>query len=191
MIHPPAGFGPAVSGCRRSLLERPGGRSARDRPETYLGLFALRPRPNKHELIAEDPHRRAHGQPEGLRAAPADESPFDTLRRATTIFSSEYMRNRKQILAQQALIVSSATLQAREAEIDRDWELAMVTLFSEKWRGDGGFEVRARVLAGASIGVIRATMRHWYASDGHEDLTAMGLDALDCLERGFGRAPNG
>jgi hypothetical protein len=46
-------------------------------------------------------------------------------------------------------------------------------------------ELRARVLAGAAIGVIRATMRHWFTTDGREDLARLGDEALDCLDRGF------
>jgi hypothetical protein len=41
------------------------------------------------------------------------------------------------------------------------------------------------VLAGAAIGVIRATMRYWFSSGGKTDLAKLGDEALDRLERGF------
>ena len=43
-------------------------------------------------------------------------------------------------------------------------------------------QLRARVLAGACIGVIRATMRHWFHIGGHADLGQLGLQALDALQ---------
>jgi len=119
-----------------------------------------------------------------LAAAPRDENPFDTLRRATRASSAEYTANAAQILAQQVLIKHSSVLQATEQAIDRDWEAAMATFLAEKG-GDQAEPLRVRVLAGAMIGVIRATMRYWYEVEGKEDLCQLGLDALDCLQRGF------
>lgn len=119
-----------------------------------------------------------------LDSALPDESPFDTLRRATRVSSVEYTANAPQILAQQVLIQGSPALQACEREIDGDWEAAMAA-FLEKQAGDTGSPLRAWVLAGAAIGVVRATMRHWYDVQGAEDLCQLGMEAIDCLERGF------
>jgi AcrR family transcriptional regulator len=121
-----------------------------------------------------------------LAEAPPEENPYDTLRRATRVFALEYQQRHEQFTAQQHLIRSSADLQAREREIDRDWEKALAATFIE--RADVNTPeaaLRAKVIAGASIGVIRATMRHWYDGGGVEDLAQMGLDALESLERGF------
>ena len=41
------------------------------------------------------------------------------------------------------------------------------------------------MLAGAAIGVIRATMRYWFEHDGRPDLGALGIQALDALQDGF------
>jgi hypothetical protein len=35
------------------------------------------------------------------------------------------------------------------------------------------------------IGSVRATMRHWFARGGVDDLEALGNEALGFLERGF------
>jgi AcrR family transcriptional regulator len=121
-----------------------------------------------------------------LEMAPNTESPYDTLRRATQLFALEYQHNRDQVIAQQKVIQTSAVLQAREREIDRDWEQAMAATFVHR-AGVTSPEaiLRARVIAGASIGVIRATMRHWYDGGGVDNLGQLGLEALDCLEVGF------
>ncbi len=120
-----------------------------------------------------------------LLAAPANEGPFDVLRRATNVLAAEYNANRDHAIAQQQLIDTSPALQAMEREIDRDWEVAIAKVFVERSGPGPGAELRARVLAGATLGVIRATMRHWYAGEGREDLEKLGMEALDCLERGF------
>lgn len=120
-----------------------------------------------------------------LSSAPISESPVGSLRRIAHLFAKEYVQHRESLLAQQRLIQTSAALLARESEIDRDWELAMARLFRERAVGGEDTELQSRVLAGAAIGVIRATMRHWFASNATADLAKLGDDALDRLERGF------
>ena len=120
-----------------------------------------------------------------LRDAPDDESPITTLRRTAFVFEPEYTAHRAQLVAQQRVIQRSPALLAKEREIDRDWEAAMAQAFRERAGPGHASELRARVLAGAAIGVIRATMRHWFAVEGKADLAALGKEALDCLERGF------
>lgn len=141
--------------------------------------------PNKEALVF--PHRieRLDRFVTFLESAPPDERPVGTLRRASAVFAREYMANRGQLVAQQKLIQTSPALLAREREIDRDWEAAMARVFRERTGPGHASELRARVFAGAAIGVIRATMRHWFATDGKEDLARLGEEALACLDRGF------
>ncbi len=113
------------------------------------------------------------------------ETVFSTLRRATRIFSVEYTEHRDSFREIQAIIESSQTLLAREREIDREWELVLEDAFTEEAGGSTEARRRALVLAGATIGVIRATMRYWFNRDDDEDLRRLGLVGLDCLERGF------
>ena len=133
------------------------------------------------------PHRRERLQRfiELLASTPAEEGPIGCLRRISRTFAKEYMQNRESLLAQQRLIQTAASLLARENEIDRDWESCMAEAFRGHVGTGADAELRARVLAGAAIGVIRATMRHWFASNGKADLARLGDEALDCLERGF------
>lgn len=120
-----------------------------------------------------------------LQAAPPDERPFDTFRRVTSLFAVEYVENRDQLLAAQSLISSSSALQAREALIDREWEEEIAELFLRRLPPGPASARKAAVLAGAMMGTVRATMRHWYATGGVEDLDALGQEALDSLEAGF------
>jgi AcrR family transcriptional regulator len=141
--------------------------------------------PDKESLAFPHRNERLSRFLELLHEAPAAETPFASLRRIARIFAKEYMRNRDSLVAQQRLVQTAPALLAREAEIDRDWETGMAQAFRERYGADPDAELRARVLAGAAIGVIRATMRYWFASGGTADLARLGDEALDRLERGF------
>lgn len=120
-----------------------------------------------------------------LEAAPTGESPFTSLRRIGEQLAHEYADNRARLLAQQQVIESSPALIAREHEIDQDWEAAMARVFAQRFGDRPDAELRARMLAGAAIGLIRATLRHWFAEQGRPDLAALAHQALDALQEGF------
>lgn len=141
--------------------------------------------PDKESLAFPHRHERLQRFVDLLTGAPENETPFASLRRIARIFAKEHQQNRDSLLAQQRLVQTTPALLAREAEIDRDWELGMARVFRDRAGPGHEAELHARVLAGAAIGVIRATMRYWFASDGRADLARLGDEALDRLERGF------
>ena len=153
---------------------------------TFFRYFA-----NKEALAF--PHRaeRLERFLEMLEGAPLNECPFISLRQIAQIFAREYSLNREQQLAQQQLINRTPALIARENEIDRDWENAMADVFIQRYASCAPqlalaqIDLRARMLAGAAIGVIRATLRHWFAMQGNADLASLGAQALDALQGGF------
>lgn len=141
--------------------------------------------PDKEALVFPNRDMRLDRFEDLLRSAPKSEQPFDTFRRVTRLFAAEYMDNRDQLLAQQALIATAPTLLAREREIDHDWERAIADAFARRLPRGLASRRRAEVLAGAMIGVVRATMRQWFGRGCIDDLEQLGHDALGSLERGF------
>lgn len=128
---------------------------------------------------------------EELLAAPeAGEAPFATVRRACLSLAADYyMAERGAYLAQRELVDRTPALLAYELEADRDWELAIAQALDRNARlhaTDGRVSRRARVLAGATMGVIRATLQDWRAGGCEEDLPQLGEAALDLLQRGIG-----
>ena len=113
------------------------------------------------------------------------QNPFDALRQATRVFGAKYNENKAHLMGQQSVILSSQALLAREREIDLDWERAIAEAFSARAGNMPKDDLWARVLAGAIIGVVRATMTYWFERECQDDLTQRGLDALDFLEQGF------
>jgi AcrR family transcriptional regulator len=141
--------------------------------------------PTKEDLVFPQQKSRLRGFMMLLETHRPEETPFETLRHLTAVFAAEYERHSDKIIEQQELILTSPDLRAREREIDRAWEATMFEYLA-KWGGGGReAEHRARVLAGAAIGVIRATLRYWFSTGGKEDLNVLGQEALDFLEQGF------
>ena len=121
-----------------------------------------------------------------LEANRDSESPFDTLRMATSMFGQLHRQKKDKILAQQALIKSSPALQAREREIDQDWEDAIARAFATRTEPSKENALWARVRAGAVMGVVRATMTHWFETECEDNLQELGMAAIQRLESGFG-----
>ena len=157
---------------------------------TFFRYFA-----NKEALAFPHRSERLERFLELLEGAPLDECPFISLRQIAQIFAREYSLNREQQLAQQQLINRTPALVARENEIDRDWENAMAEVFIQRYASGSDRSVlntpsaqinlHARMLAGAAIGVIRATLRYWFSVQGNADLASLGAQALDALQGGF------
>ena len=148
---------------------------------TFFRYFA-----SKEDLVFPNHEERLARFLGFLEQAPATLTPFDTLRGASRAFAAEYTHHRERFLGQQKLIQSCPALVARENAIDREWERVMAAWFETRLPKDRDEPALfAKVMAGAAIGVIRATMRHWYDGDATEDLEALGLSALARLEEGF------
>lgn len=133
------------------------------------------------------PHRedRLEAFVQFLSANEQIEKPFEALRGATRVFGAQYHQNREHLMTQQAIIRSSQALLAREREIDLDWERAIARAFASRAGNAPEDDLWARVLAGAIIGVVRSTMTYWFEHGCRDDLTELGMSALDALELGF------
>ncbi len=113
------------------------------------------------------------------------ENPFDSLRLFAHLFGADYNQNRKHLREQQAVIHASAALLAREREIDKEWQRAIANSYSARYGNSPENDLWARVLAGAIMGVVRSTMTYWFDRECQDDLTQLGVQALNYLERGF------
>jgi AcrR family transcriptional regulator len=112
-------------------------------------------------------------------------NPFDALREATRVFGAQYNANNAHLKTQQAIILSSQALLAREREIDLGWEHAIANAFSARAGNTPEDDLWAQVVAGAIIGVVRSTMTYWFKHGCEDDLAELGLNALTFLEQGF------
>lgn len=139
--------------------------------------------PSKEAAIFPDYTRRLEQFRSHLRAAPRDEPPFASVERAFLAIATVYMRERNDVLAQQRAVERSPTLIAFERMLDRDWERAVAEALESR-RADGRTGRRARVLAGATMGAVRATLREWFDTGGRTDLVALGRETFMQLAHG-------
>lgn len=124
-----------------------------------------------------------------LVATPEDgEAPYETVRRAYLAMARTYIEAHAEIARIQRIIDASPTLVARERHLDQAWDDAVADVLAPSLAGDGG-RPRAERQAAAINGVVRATLRQWWADGAGDDLVARGQEALAELERGIGGAP--
>jgi AcrR family transcriptional regulator len=116
--------------------------------------------------------------------------PFETVRGAFLALAVDWMRDREQIVAQQRVVDSSPALVAFELSLDREWERAVASALEGRRAPRGPAGRRARVLAGATMGAIRAALREWFDADGRTDLVALGREIFEQLTPA-GRASGG
>jgi len=108
---------------------------------------------------------------------------FERVRRALLALAQDYMAQADDMLAQHRVIESASELLAYERKLDRRWEEALAEAIAEGSRGAERLRT-ARILAGAMMGAIRATLAEWFAEGAQGDLGVMGQEALDLLEHG-------
>lgn len=138
--------------------------------------------PAKESVVFEGHRARLARFLDLLEACPPDEDVWATLRRLCHTFAADYTADRAAILRTQRLIQSSPVLLARERELGREWEAGLEAFL--RARSDGAAHW-ARLVAGASMGLVIATLRDWTANDGRTDLARMGDEAITCLKAGF------
>ncbi len=149
---------------------------------------------NKESVVFPDnAERLAHFQAL-LGAAAPGEAPFECVRRACLTIASDLMAGADAYAEQQRLVTTSHTLMAHELETDREWEAAIAVALlcgntAKHEPADPRHEHRARILAGAVMGAIRATLKHWREGECKANLIELGSAALDLLEGGVARTP--
>ena len=120
-----------------------------------------------------------------LVPAHTNERPFDRVRRAILDIADTYTRGREVAIAQHRAIAVSRALRAHDQQLDLEWEVAMYEVLSEGLSSGSSADRGARWLAGAIIGMVRATLRDWFELGATGDLRALGSEGLDLLTRGF------
>lgn len=137
--------------------------------------------PTKDAVVFPHADARVARFEELLRPA-RGEAPLDTVRRAFRGIGAELAAHRDELLLQRELIARSPVLLAREAEIDRRWEAALVDALQGRRRGAAARR-RVRILGGAVMGAMRAALNEWFDSGGQGDLETVGEEALDLVAR--------
>jgi len=156
--------------------------SAQVSRRTYFRYF-----PTKEAVVFPDRERRLQQFQEMLAARQPDDSPVETVRLALLALARDYEENRSRVMLQQRIVEGSVTVLAYDAELDRQWEGTIAEALGDRAGGRVRAVIRrrARLQAGALMGVIRAILNEWYAGAGRGDLKALGQEAFDLLAHGM------
>lgn len=120
-----------------------------------------------------------------LAESDRNEPPFEAVRRACGAMAAQFADAGTELLEQHRIIEGSRTLVAYEIELDRTWEVAIERAVLRGGRRTAAAQRHARIVAGAMAGVIRASLRHWFAGECRDDVARMGDEALEALARGL------
>lgn len=134
----------------------------------------------KDEFVFADHAERIAAFESALAGAPRGASLLGRIRHACLVMAERFERDRAWVVAQFRLVNQSPALVARELELDRDYETIMARELAGGAR-DADSRRRARVIAGATMGAVRATLRVWFEGGGRGDLLAMGTESFELL----------
>lgn len=112
---------------------------------------------------------------------------FEAVVRACLALGPEFEAERDEALIAQEIIEASPALSVADAARDLEWEDAIAHALAEG-SGDPARQRTARYVAGAIVGLIRATMREWRHPDGPADLTGEARRNLALLAEGLAGA---
>ncbi len=121
-----------------------------------------------------------------LLASQADgHGPAAAVRAALAEFARDYQRQRRELLREWRIVTGSPLLIARDVEQDLEFEQAIAEAL-QTGDPDAAAELRARIIAGAIFGAVRATMQEWFSQGCKQDLVELGRDCFQILEQGVG-----
>jgi AcrR family transcriptional regulator len=110
---------------------------------------------------------------------------FATVRAAVLEFAAWYVERRDELLDEYRIVTSSPLLVARDVELDTEYEAVLAEALGDREGASPAARRRARLVAGALFGVVRAVLQEWYAEGAAPDLLALGAEGLALVERGL------
>ncbi len=142
--------------------------------------------PSKEAALFPDRQRRleAFCNVQGSRPDAPFEARLEAVRGALMELAADYTRQRGRVIVQQRVVQSSPALLAYDFELDRRWEDAITAALAGP-QPRTAQRRRAHLVAGGLMGLIRATLREWYASGGRSDLAQLGGQAFALLRDGI------
>jgi AcrR family transcriptional regulator len=138
--------------------------------------------PTKEAIVFQHQPARLAMLQEFLAARRRGESPVRATIRACLELSDEFMSQRDDLCRQHGVIQKSPLLIAKEMEVDREWEAAIARSLSKENGSTAKSKRRARVQAGAILGIVRASLREWYKGGCRKNLRTLGEEAFAFID---------
>jgi TetR/AcrR family transcriptional regulator, regulator of mycofactocin system len=150
-------------------------------PRTFFHYF-----PSKEDVVLADYAGRLEQLVATLREGPADESPWRALRAAFVAVSADYESQRSQMLRRFRIISTAPSVGARSLQLQADWETTVAGIVAG-WLGtDSELQIVPRLLAGAALSAMRASMALWLAGGGKASPPELMAKCFDLFDAGLG-----
>lgn len=112
-----------------------------------------------------------------LDAPQPGERPFDTVQRALLTLGDQQLEQRAQVLTEHRIAAKTPHLLARDLEFDREATTAIALALARGAKSPARIH-RARLAAGAMIGMLRVVIEDWVASGATSNLRKAGARAI-------------
>lgn len=151
-------------------------------PRTFFHYF-----PSKEDVVLADYATRLERIVAALEASPVVEEPWSALRAAFMSVAADYETERGELLRRFRIIEATPSVAARNLQIQATWEDAVTESVASWLDLDTAKDLRPRLIAGAALAAMRASLRRWLIDNGQSRLPSHISDSFDLLEAGLGQ----
>ena len=151
-------------------------------PRTFFHYF-----PSKEDVVLADYSTRLGRIVAALKASPVGDAPWPALRASFLSVAADYETERGELLRRFRIIEATPSVAARNLQIQATWEDAVTDAVASWLDLDPARDLRPRLIAGAALAAIRASLRRWLTDNGHSRLPSHISDCFDLLETGLGQ----
>ncbi|MEX1037749.1 MAG: TetR family transcriptional regulator [Acidimicrobiia bacterium] len=149
-------------------------------PRTFFHYF-----PSKEDVALADYATRLEQIVAALKASPDDQAPWRALRGAFLAVGADYETEREHLVRRFRIIQATPSVAARNLQLQTTWEEAIAEVLAD-WLGrDDPGDVRPRLIAGAALAAMRASLRRWLTNDGRSRLPDHIAHCFDVLGAGL------
>ncbi len=151
-------------------------------PRTFFHYF-----PSKEDVVLTDYSTRLDGIVAALTASRSDEAPWSALRAAFSSVAADYETEREQLLRRFRIIQATPSVAARNLQMQTTWEDAVTDAVAGWLDVDPGSDLRPRLIAGAALAAMRASLGRWLNDYGNSRLPDHIAYCFDLMETGLGQ----
>lgn len=150
-------------------------------PRTFFHYF-----PAKEDVVLSDYATRLDRIVAVLSTTPGGESPWRGLRAAFLSVAADYEAEREQLLRRFRIISETPSVAARALQLQAAWEEAVAEVVAGWLDVDVRQTIEPRLLAGAALAAMRASLARWLTDDGDSRLPDHVDSCFILLESGLG-----
>ena len=150
-------------------------------PRTFFHYF-----PSKEDVVLADYATRLDRILAALKAGPSDQPPWLALRAAFLIVAADYEAERDHLLRRFRIIQATPSVAARNLQLQAGWEDAVTSTVAAWFPSDSATDIRPRLIAGAALTAMRASLQRWLMDGGQSRLPDHVAYCFDLMETGLG-----